>query len=123
MQVHQIERDSTLQIPLDAIDGDLLPDVPYPTERDVWLGDGLINALILLDTVAEVSLGLVARHAFVIWIPRLYLEGYISSDDCWVITVRFEKDKLKIRFLGDPGLNLGSSLVSIMRNKGPGNTF
>lgn len=60
MQVHQVERDATLKVTLDPVDRNLLADVQDLAVADAWLGQSLIDALVLLDTLAEIAFGFFA---------------------------------------------------------------
>ncbi len=94
MQIHQVERDPTLQIPLNPVDGDLLADVQDFTERNVGLCDRLIDAFVLFYPFPEIALGLFSRHAIIIWIAGLDLQRNVGSDNRWIVAVRFEEEEL-----------------------------
>jgi hypothetical protein len=68
MQIHQIKRDPTLQVPCDPIDLNLSPDVQDLAPRDIGFLDGLVYALVLLNPFTEIPLGFFLGHVFVIWI-------------------------------------------------------
>lgn len=68
MEIHEIKGDATLQIPIDTRDSDLVSDVSYSKVREVGFRDGLINGLILLDTLDKVAFGDLFWEIFVIWI-------------------------------------------------------
>lgn len=111
MQIHQVERDSTLQIPLDPIDGDLPADVHNPTKADAGLGDGLVDTLILLNPLTEIALSVLFRHAGVVWVARRHFERNVGRDHGRVIAVAFQEKELQVGLLGETGLNLGSSIA------------
>lgn len=106
VQIHQVECDTTLQIPLYSVDGDLTTDVKDPTETQIGLRDCIVHRLVCRDPFPEISLGFGFCHILVIWIARLNLERDVCSDDGGVITKRFEEEELQCGFLlntfGDP---------------------
>jgi hypothetical protein len=85
VQIHEVESDATLEITLDPVDRHLLPHIQYPAEADPRFRDGLVHALILSNPLAEVGLGLFARHPSVVWVARRCLESNICGDDGGVI--------------------------------------
>jgi hypothetical protein len=86
VQVHEVESDPTLEVPGDPIDLDLSTDVDDLAPRDIGLGDGLIDALVLLDPLPEIPLGLFLAHVLVIGITGPSFEGDVGSDDFGIVT-------------------------------------
>lgn len=66
MEIHEIKGDATLQIPMDMRESDLVSNVGYSNIREVGFCDGLINGLILFDTLDKVALSDLFREIFVI---------------------------------------------------------
>jgi len=89
MQVHQVECNSTLQVPLDSIDRYLTTDIQDSTETDFRLRDSLIHRFVCCYTFPEIGLGFGFRHACVVWIARLDFERDVGSDEGGVVAVRF----------------------------------
>ena len=85
VQIHEIERDATLQVTMYPANGCLLPDVDYLKVREVRLCNGLINGLIFLDTPEEIPLRIFRRHVLVIWITHADFQRDIGSDNVRVI--------------------------------------
>lgn len=112
MQVHQIERDSTLQIPLDSIDRYLSSDIHDPAKADPRLRNRLIHALVLLDSFPEITFSVLFGHASVIRIARGDLERNVGGDDSRVVAVGFEEEQLEVGLLGETCLDLGASIAS-----------
>jgi hypothetical protein len=87
MQVHQVESNSTLQIPLDTINRDLPPNIQDPTETDLGFRNRLIDRLVGCYTFSEIRLGLGFRHVLVVRIARLDFERDVRSDDRGVVAI------------------------------------
>ena len=66
MEIHEIKGDATLQISINAREGDLVSDVGYSKIRKVRFCDGLVDSFILLDAPDKVSLSNFFRLTFVI---------------------------------------------------------
>ena len=49
MQIHEVERDATLQVSVYAADGDLVPDAGDSEVGEVGLRDRLVDGFVLLD--------------------------------------------------------------------------
>ena len=49
VQIHEVERDATLQVSVYAADGDLVPDVGDSEVREMGLRDRLVNGFVFLD--------------------------------------------------------------------------
>jgi hypothetical protein len=86
MQIHQIKRYPTLQIPLYPIYRNLLPHIQNPTETDSWLRDGLIDPFIGVYTPTEIRLGFFSGHALIVWVSGLNFEGDVGGYDGGVVT-------------------------------------
>ena len=98
MQVHEIKRDSTLQISLYSIHCDLLSDIQDPAKAEFGFCDGLIHAFVCFDTSSEILFGFFARHPLVIRVTRLNLECDVYGDDCWIVAKRLQEEQLETGF-------------------------
>jgi hypothetical protein len=86
MQIHQIKRDPTLQIPGDPIDLNLPADVQNLAPRDIRFLDRLVDALVLLNPFSEIPLGFFLGHVLVIWIAGTSFESDVGGDDLGIVT-------------------------------------
>lgn len=68
MQVHQVERNPTLQVRIDLVHRDHLSNIEDPTKGNIGFGDGFVDALVLRDSFAEIRNSLFLCHAGVIGI-------------------------------------------------------
>lgn len=109
MQVHQVECDPTLQIPLDTVHGHLLADVENAAEADPRLGDCLIHGLVLGDAFSEIRLGLFSRHACVIGVTGRCFEGDVRGNDRGIVAERLEIEELQSGLLRDAMADLFST--------------
>lgn len=91
VQIHQVKCDSTLQVPLNLVDGHLSTDIENPTVAQIRFRDGLVDRLVGGDPFPEIRLGFGFGHVLVIGITRLDFQSDIRGDDCWVIAERFEE--------------------------------
>lgn len=85
MQIHQVERNSRLQISLDPVDRDLLSDIQDPAEADPWLGNGLVHLLIRLNALLEIRNSFLLTHSRIVRITRASFESHVGSDDDGVV--------------------------------------
>jgi len=116
MQIHQKERDSTLEVSVDSRDGHLAPHIHNLDITQMRLGDGLVHLLILRDPAQEVTLRLFRVHILIIGIPRGHLEGDIGGDDLGVVACGLEEDQRHPRFLGDTFLDARAPCTSAVRS-------
>ena len=86
MKIHQVECNATLQVPMYAAEGDLIPDVVYSDAAQMRLRDCFIHGLVFLNASQEVALRIFAGHIFVVWIARGDLQCNVCGNDRWVIT-------------------------------------
>jgi len=85
MQIHQVKRDPTLQIPSDPIDLNLPAHIQNLAPRDIRFLDRLVHALVLLNPFPEIPLGFFLGHSFVIWIAGTSFESDVGGDDLGVV--------------------------------------
>lgn len=107
MQVHEIERNSTLQIPVDFADHHLAAYIDNLQVTEMGFGDGFVNSFVLLYAADEIALGVLTRHIFVVRIARGDLQGDIGSDNGRIVTHRFEEYQYQARLPCNTLLNLG----------------
>ena len=93
MQVHEVERDSTLQITVNMAQCDLVADVLDPQVGQMGLGNGLVYSFVLADTSLEIRFGLLARHILVVGIARRDLKCDVGGDDSGIVANRFQEDE------------------------------
>lgn len=99
MQVHQVERNSTLQVRVDLVHRDHLSDIKNPAKRDIGFGDSFVDALVLCDPLSEIRDRFVLCHTGVVGIAGRCFEGNVGCDGSRIIAVRLEEDELEIRFM------------------------
>lgn len=109
MEIHEIKGDATLQIPIDTRKSDLVSDVSYSKVREVGFRDGLINGLILLDTLDKVAFGDLFWEILVIWIARRNLESDVSRYHSRIMADGFDEYDLDPLFLGNSGFDASSA--------------
>lgn len=85
MEIHQIERDTTLQISVYPTERYFAANVREAEIRKVGLGDGLIDRLVLSDSAQEIAFGFFTREAGIIRITAADFQSHISSNDCGVV--------------------------------------
>lgn len=108
MQIHQVERDPALQIPMYARHGDLAPDVRDAQVREVRLGDRLVHLLVLRDAAQEVALRDLARHVLVVGVAGADLQVDVRGDNGRVVAEGLEKDHDDALFFRDARFDFGS---------------
>ena len=101
MQVHQVERDSTLQISIDPAQSDLIAHVEDSDIAEMGPRDCLVDALVLLDAPKEIALRTLGGHVLVVGIAGGDLERDIGSDDGGVVADRLEEDDGETAFTCD----------------------
>lgn len=94
MQVHQVERDSTLQIRVNLVHRHHLADIEDPAKRNVGFRDCFIDAFILRNPLLEIRDGFFFGHTGIIGITRRRLQRDIGSDGSRIVAVRFQEDEL-----------------------------
>jgi hypothetical protein len=70
MQVHEVEGDPRLEVPIDTVDVDRASDVDDLAVAEIRLRDGLVDRLVLRDPLPEVDLRLGLGHVLVVRIAR-----------------------------------------------------
>ena len=116
VQVHEIKRDATLQVPVYAADGDLVPNVDYFEVREIRLCDCLVNSFILLDAPEKVPLCVFGRRVLVVRVTHTDFQRNVGSDGSRVITDRLEEYKGHSFLLCNPLFNIspvGSTVSGI----------
>jgi hypothetical protein len=101
MQVHQVVRHPTLQIPSDLVDMHRPSDVDDLAVAEMRLRDRLVDSFVLGDSVLEVRFGVGFRHVLVVWVARGNLEGNIGGDNGRVVADGFEEEKVESGLAGD----------------------
>jgi hypothetical protein len=109
VQIHEVERDATLQVSVYAADGDLIPNVDYPEVREVGLADRLVNGFVLLDAPEEIPLRVFGRRVLVVGVTHANFQRDVGSDDRRVVTDRLEEYEGHPFLLGHPSLNKSST--------------
>jgi hypothetical protein len=70
MQVHQVERDPTLQVGIDLVHRHHLSDIEYPAKGDIGFGNSFVDAFILSDPLAEIRNSFILCHTGIVGIAR-----------------------------------------------------
>jgi hypothetical protein len=70
MQVHQVERDPTLQVGINLVHRHHLSDIEYPAKGDIGFRNGFVDALVLCDPLSEIRDSLVLCHTGIVGITR-----------------------------------------------------
>jgi hypothetical protein len=107
VQIHEIERDATLQVAMYPAYGCLFSDVDYLKVREVRLCNGLIYGLIFLNTPEEIPLRVFGRHVLIIWITHADFQRDIGGDDVRVIADGFQKYERHPFLFSNPLLDIG----------------
>jgi hypothetical protein len=120
MQVHQVIHHPTLQIILNAIDDNLFANVHDLQIRNITLVciDGLINLLIVPDSVSEISSRRLGIQTLIIRGCGLHLEN-VAHDEILVVAFRLYKqcfDSLSITTLLNPTSALFCRVCSIQNS-------
>ena len=92
VQVHEIERDATLEITMNVAQRDLVADVADAEVAEARLCDRLVHGLVLLDAPQEVALSVLARHVLVVRVARGHLERDVRRDHRGVVAHGLEED-------------------------------
>ena len=111
MQIHQIKRDPTLQVPADMVHDDPVADVDDLEVRDARLSDRLVHGLVRADASQEVRLRLLRRHVLVVWVARGHLQRDVRRNDRRIVAERLEEDHSEALLAGDTLLDLVSTLA------------
>jgi hypothetical protein len=109
VQIHQVERDTTLQVSVYATNSYLVPDVDYFEVREVRFHDWFVNGLILFDAPEEVPFRILRGHVLVIRVTHANFERDIGSDDRRVVADRLEEYEGHPFFFSHPSLDEGSA--------------
>jgi len=108
MQIHEVERDATLQVSVYAADGDLVPDVGDSEVGEVGLRDRLVDGFVLFDAPQKVSLRVFGGRVLVIRVAHANFQRDVRSDDSRVVAERLEEYKGHPFLFGHPSLNRSS---------------
>jgi hypothetical protein len=101
MQIHQVVRHPTLQVPSDLVDVHRSTDVDDLAVTEMGLRDGLVDGFVLGDPILEIALGVSFRHVLVVWVARGDLEGDVGGDDGGIVTDGFEEEEMESGLAGD----------------------
>lgn len=92
MKIHEIERNSTLEITVNPTYSHLIADVLDSQVRQVWFSDRLVYSFIFSDTSQEILFGFLGGHVLIVGISGADFESNVRSNDCRIIARRLEED-------------------------------
>lgn len=98
-----------------AAQGNLVADVVDSDAAQVWLCDGFVHSLILLNAPQEVPFRVLARHVLIIGIAGRDLERDVRSNNCRVVTKRLQEDDMNAVLACHPLLDLRAPASGTIR--------
>jgi hypothetical protein len=108
MEIHEIKGNATLQVPVDTGQSHLVSNVGYSKVRKMGFCDGLVNGLVLFDTLDEVAFSHFFRQIFVIRVTRRYFQSDVCSYNGRIVADGLEEYHIDALFLRNPGFNFRS---------------
>lgn len=108
VQIHQIKRDSALQVTMDPGECYFTADVSDAKVGQMRLGDRLVDRFVLSDPTQEIPLGFFTCKILIVRVSAADFEGHVSGDDGWIVAYGFQKYNDNIFLFSHARLDLGS---------------